>query len=194
MSHPQRPRSGPGGGSGGASKDHIIPQDYIARIRYMNEIPPPPCPPKLLDIPNNAAAQYTDPAFVDRLRRMEPVNVEIDSELGLPLDLLGLPNIFDGDQTALEPMDPLPTVHIRDRPLLRPATDLGKTTARSTGVGAANVFYHRRKTGKNALKRSNAFPKYESVTPEPPVYDSGPDGVFDGAKKKSRQLVHKKRW
>lgn len=80
----------------------MIHQDYIARIRYSNALPPPPNPPKLLDIPNTglASGQYTTPGFASRLARDQPLNIEADSELGMPLDLVGMPGIFDGDESC----------------------------------------------------------------------------------------------
>lgn len=79
-----------------------IHQDYIARIRYSNALPPPPNPPKLLDIPNTglASGQYTAPSFASRLTRDQPYNIEADAELGMPLDLVGMPGIFDGDESC----------------------------------------------------------------------------------------------
>lgn len=80
--------------------DRRIHQDFIARIRYANALPPPPNPPKLLDIPNTglASGQYTNPGFASRLAREQPLNIEADAELGMPLDLVGMPGVFDGDE------------------------------------------------------------------------------------------------
>ncbi|KKY39383.1 putative rna polymerase iipaf1 [Diaporthe ampelina] len=77
-------------------------QDFIARIRYSNALPPPPNPPKLLDIPNTglASGQYTTPGFASRLAREQPLNIEADAELGMPLDLVGMPGVFDGDESS----------------------------------------------------------------------------------------------
>lgn len=78
-------------------------QDFIARIRYSNALPPPPNPPKLLDIPNTglASGQYTTPGFASRLAREQPLNIEADAELGMPLDLVGMPGVFDGDESCM---------------------------------------------------------------------------------------------
>lgn len=82
--------------------ERLIHQDYIARIRYSNTLPPPPNPPKLLDIPNTglASGQYTTPSFASRLAREQPLNIEADAELGMPLDLVGMPGVFDGDESC----------------------------------------------------------------------------------------------
>jgi RNA polymerase II-associated factor 1 len=85
-----------------SSSQRVVHQDYIARIRYSNALPPPPNPPKLLDIPNTglASGQYTTPGFASRLSRDQPLNIEADAELGMPLDLVGMPGIFDGDESC----------------------------------------------------------------------------------------------
>lgn len=81
----------------------VIHQDFIARIRYSNALPPPSIPPKLLDIPNTglSSGQYTTPGFASRLVREQPLNIEADAELGMPLDLVGMPGIFDGDESCM---------------------------------------------------------------------------------------------
>lgn len=80
--------------------ERMVHQDFIARIRFSNALPPPPHPPKLLDIPNTglASGQYTTPGFASRLAREQPLNIEADAELGMPLDLVGMPGVFDGDE------------------------------------------------------------------------------------------------
>lgn len=80
--------------------ERMVHQDFIARIRYSNALPPPPNPPKLLDIPNTglSSGQYTTPGFASRLAREQPLNIEADAELGMPIDLVGMPGVFDGDE------------------------------------------------------------------------------------------------
>ena len=86
---------------GGAER--TVHQDFIARIRYSNTLPPPPNPPKLLEIPNTGLGSgfYTTPAFASRLAREQPLNIEADAELGMPLDLIGMPGVFDGDESCM---------------------------------------------------------------------------------------------
>lgn len=75
-------------------------QDYFARIRYSNTLPPPPVPTKLLHIPGTglAGGEYTSAAYASRLAREQPLNIEADAELGMPIDLIGVPGVFDGDE------------------------------------------------------------------------------------------------
>lgn len=109
-------------------------QDYIARIRHSNTLPPPPCPPKLLDIPNTGLAQYTSPGFASRLAREQPLNIEGDAELGMPIDLVGIPGVFNGIEDNISAMDDPPPIHPRDRPLMRGPNALGKPTSNVSGV------------------------------------------------------------
>jgi RNA polymerase II-associated factor 1 len=87
-----------------SSGRNVVHQDYIARIRYLNTLPPPPCPPKLLDIPNTglSSGQYTSAGYASRLAREQPLNIEADAELGMPIDLVGIPKVFDGDESGMQ--------------------------------------------------------------------------------------------
>ncbi|KAK2590170.1 hypothetical protein QQS21_012150 [Conoideocrella luteorostrata] len=127
--------------SGARSSERMVHQDFIARIRYSNALPPPPNPPKLLDIPNTglASGQYTTPGFASRLAREQPLNIEADAELGMPLDLVGMPGVFDGDERSIQAPVETPIIHPHDRPLLRPIAALGKLK-----VAEANVSFLRR--------------------------------------------------
>ncbi|KAJ4304975.1 hypothetical protein N0V90_000503 [Kalmusia sp. IMI 367209] len=111
-------------------------QDYIARIRFSNALPPPPCPPKLLDIPNTglSSGQYTSAGFASRLAREQPLNIEADAELGMPIDLVGIPGVFDGDESAIQALPHASPLHAADRALMRPPNALGKSTATAAGA------------------------------------------------------------
>lgn len=87
-----------------ASQQRSYHQDYIAKVRYSNQLPPPPDPPKLLDIPGTglAGGKYTDASYASRLAREQPLNIEADAELGMPIDLVGIPGVFDGDERGMQ--------------------------------------------------------------------------------------------
>ncbi|GJN68902.1 RNA polymerase II-associated, Paf1 [Purpureocillium lilacinum] len=127
--------------TGARTGERVVHQDYIARIRFSNALPPPPTPPKLLDIPNTglASGQYTTPGFASRLAREQPLNIEADAELGMPLNLVGMPGVFDGDERSIQAPAVAPPVHPHDRALLRPIAALGKPK-----VAEANVSFLRR--------------------------------------------------
>ncbi|KAI0023207.1 RNA polymerase II-associated [Xylariomycetidae sp. FL0641] len=139
-----------------SSEHRSVHQDFIARIRYSNALPPPPNPPKLLDIPNTGleSGQYTAPGFASRLAREQPLNIEADAELGMPLDLVGMPGIFDGDETSIQAPAQPPTVDQDDRPLLRPLQTLGKPKA----VDSAVSFLRRTEYISSATSKAKPEP------------------------------------
>lgn len=57
-------------------------------------------PPKLLDIAHTGLPQYLTATYAARLLREQPINIEADAELGMPLDLVGMPGVFDGDESC----------------------------------------------------------------------------------------------
>ncbi|KAK9474033.1 RNA polymerase II-associated [Dipodascopsis tothii] len=111
-----------------------VRQDYIARVRYQNKLPPPPCPPKLLEI-GTPIKSYASAAFLSSLVQEQPLNVDIDTELGMPLDLTIVPGVFDnGDDSRLFPdRNPAP-MHPKDRALLRDPASLGGVSRSQPGV------------------------------------------------------------
>ncbi|EQB45900.1 RNA polymerase II-associated protein 1-like [Colletotrichum gloeosporioides] len=135
--------------------ERMIHQDFIARIRYSNALPPPPNPPKLLDIPNTglASGQYTTPGFASRLAREQPLNIEVDAELGMPLDLVGMPGIFDGDESSIQAPSHPPQVHPHDRPLLRPLSTLGRA---KSSTEASVSFLRRTEYISSVMPRKGA--------------------------------------
>ncbi|KAI0887343.1 RNA polymerase II-associated [Annulohypoxylon maeteangense] len=151
-----------------------IHQDFIARIRFSNALPPPPFPPKLLDVPNTGLAsnRYTAIEFASRLSREQPLNIEADAELGMPLDLVGMPGIFDGDESSIQAPAQQPAIHPRDRALLRPPGTLGQPK-----IHEANVSFLRRteyissvstkRSTSSALLGSKPAPKRPLKRPSP---------------------------
>ncbi|KUI54427.1 hypothetical protein VP1G_01701 [Cytospora mali] len=150
-------------------------QDFIARIRYSNALPPPPNPPKLLDIPNTglASGQYTTPGVASRLAREQPLNIEADAELGMPLDLVGMPGVFDGDESSIQAPSQPPQVHPHDRALLRPLATLGKPK-----VSGTNVSFLRRTeyiSNANTTSKSSPFRPAPKTTTRRPLKRKSPE-------------------
>ncbi|KAH6661095.1 RNA polymerase II-associated [Truncatella angustata] len=161
------------------SDNRPIHQDFIARIRYSNALPPPPNPPKLLDIPNTglASGQYTEPGFASRLAREQPLNIEADAELGMPLDLVGMPGIFDGDESSIQAPAQAPQPHPHDKPLLRSIQQLGKPKTDNAAVSFLRRTEYissagSKATGSNPLRALNTTPAARRIakrkaSPEP---------------------------
>ncbi|KAJ2905210.1 RNA polymerase II-associated [Zalerion maritima] len=158
-------------------RDHVH-QDYIARIRYSNALPPPPNPPKLLDMPSTGLldSQYTTPAFASRIAREQTLNIEADAEMGMHLDLVGLPGVFDGDDSVVEITTPVPLVHPNDAPLLRPLHSLGKPRVNEGGVS----FLRRTEyTAAMNTRKSAANPFMPQPKRQAPKKRASPEPVRD---------------
>ncbi|KAI1106264.1 RNA polymerase II-associated [Jackrogersella minutella] len=156
-----------------------IHQDFIARIRYSNALPPPPFQPKLLVVPNTGLAsnRYTAIEFASRLAREQPLNIEADAELGMPLDLVGMPGIFDGDESSIQASTQTPVIHPHDRALLRPPGSLGQPKTHE-----ANVSFLRRteyissvsakRNDSGALRSNNPAPAKRPLKRPSPERDA----------------------
>ncbi len=74
--------------------------DLLVRVRYQNTLPPPPYPPKMLDIPTDLK-RYTRPEFTQELANETPLPMVINSECGMPLDLSHFDSLWDGTSAAV---------------------------------------------------------------------------------------------
>ncbi|CDO68390.1 hypothetical protein BN946_scf184815.g37 [Trametes cinnabarina] len=109
--------------------------DLLIRVRYSNPLPPPPCPPKLLDIPTDPK-RYARPEFLDEIAASMPLPMVVDGELGMPLDLSQWDCLWEenGDDSELNP-DPsrAPKLDPKDQFLLGdPATTAAPFLGAST--------------------------------------------------------------
>jgi len=93
-------------------------QDLVVSIRYRNDLPPPPMPPKLLDIDTGGLAQYLTTGYASGLAKREEPNIEVDAGGGMPIDMIGVPGYFLGDESAIIAPDVLPVVEPADQALL----------------------------------------------------------------------------
>ncbi|MCJ1472672.1 hypothetical protein MMC13_001321 [Lambiella insularis] len=114
-------------------RQHVVHQDYIARQRYNNALPPPPGAPKLLEIPTQGLETYAQPTYAAQMARAQPLNIEADAFGGMPLDLVGMPGVFEGDESSIQAPLITPPVHPRDRALLRPLKSLGAPKTEVSG-------------------------------------------------------------
>ncbi|KZS94622.1 hypothetical protein SISNIDRAFT_453572 [Sistotremastrum niveocremeum HHB9708] len=90
--------------------------DLLVRVRYTNPLPPPPCPPKLLNIPTNPQ-RFTKLDFTNALANETPLPMIVDAECGMPLDLAHFPSLWmeNGDHTDICPdINNLPTLDPKD--------------------------------------------------------------------------------
>ena len=76
-------------------------QEYIASLRYRNDLPPPEMPPKFLEIPHEGLERFLAPGFASNLARREDPNIDVDAEGGMSLDLVGIPGLHLGDESGM---------------------------------------------------------------------------------------------
>ncbi|KAF9054489.1 RNA polymerase II-associated protein [Panaeolus papilionaceus] len=111
--------------------------DLLVRVRYSNPLPPPPCPPKLLNIPTNPM-RYAQPEFLNAIASDTPLPMIVDAECGMPLDLGKWDCLWeeDADDSSLNP-DPhnLPKLDPRDAMLLAdPSSSTGYANGHPTSA------------------------------------------------------------
>ncbi|EEB06567.1 RNA polymerase II associated Paf1 complex [Schizosaccharomyces japonicus yFS275] len=101
-------------------------QDYILRVKYHNPLPPPPFPPRLVDIPN-PVRQYADPSFVSNLAQEKAIDFGLEPEMGMPLDLSSVMGAFEGDSSAMLANQSVTRLDPKDRVLLKIAGGSGSS-------------------------------------------------------------------
>ncbi|KAA8650609.1 hypothetical protein EYZ11_002747 [Aspergillus tanneri] len=136
-------------------------QEYIASTRYRNDLPPPDMPPKFLEIPHEGLDRFLTPGFASNLARREEPNIDVDAEGGMPIDLVGIPGLHLGDESAImapenpDPIDPA------DLPLLMTLEQL-----RNPAPKNANVSFLRRTQYISAGIRAPDGPKVTPIRPK----------------------------
>lgn len=109
-----------------------VRQDYILRVRYSNTLPPPPFEPKMLKLPMSLS-KYTSASYLSTLIQEQPIKMELDAELGMPIDLSLIPGIFEGDESVMYPPTEPIALDPKDQALLKGPNDMqvGKPMADS---------------------------------------------------------------
>ncbi|KAJ9607789.1 hypothetical protein H2200_007868 [Cladophialophora chaetospira] len=142
-------------------------QDMVVSIRYRNDLPPPPMPPKLLDIDTGGLAQYLTTGYASGLAKREEPNIEVDAEGGMPIDMIGIPGYFLGDESAIMAPEILPVLDPADQALMMSFEQLKSQGAKN------NVSFLRKSqymTASQSAKTNDPF-----VRPSPrPQKTAGP--------------------
>ncbi|CCH60073.1 hypothetical protein TBLA_0C02640 [Henningerozyma blattae CBS 6284] len=110
-------------------------QEYIAKLKYRNTLPAPLLPPKLMKYTEIPQEQVDSPEIISSLYTKTTVSslVNVDNDLGLPLDLMKFPGLLDKMDTRLLfgyegiKLDPKDRVLLRDPRMDRlTKTDISK--------------------------------------------------------------------
>lgn len=92
------------------------------RVRFENPVPDPPFPPKLLNVTTDVA-RLGEPSYLDQLALSAPHPMLLDAEMGMPIDLNDFDGVWDGDDSAINPVhDAERVLDPADAELLAPLT------------------------------------------------------------------------
>ncbi|KAM5449677.1 Actin-like protein arp8 [Microsporum audouinii] len=109
-------------------------QEYIASLRYRNDLPPPEMPPKFLDIPHEGLERFLTAGFASNMVRREEPNIDVDAEGGMPIDLIGIPGLHLGDESAIMAPENPPPLDPADLPLLMSLDQLRNPAPKNVNV------------------------------------------------------------
>ena len=152
--------------------DKGFKQDVIVSIRYRNDLPPPPMAPKFLDIDTGGLAQYLTTSYASALARREEPNIDVDAEGGMPIDMIGIPGYFLGDESAIMAPEIGPPLEPADQALMLTAEQL-----KSQG-GRNNVsFLRKTQYMTSSGVRANAGDPLARATPRRKPSDNRPTAV-----------------
>ncbi|AMD19299.1 HBR398Wp [Eremothecium sinecaudum] len=112
-------------------------KEYIAKVNYKNDLPPPPLPPKLLKYNYFDNEAVESPQLITSLYTKTNVTplIQLDKELGMPIDLIQIPGVLNQQDTKFLYGYDSVKLQQEDRVLLRDPrvdritkTDLSKVT------------------------------------------------------------------
>lgn len=134
-------------------------QDLVISIRYKNDLPPPPMPPKLLEIDTGGLQQYLDPGFAASITKREEPNIEADAEGGMPIDVIGMYGYFDGDESSVMFPEIAPPLDPEDELLM-----LNPEQLKAGGTTSGNSNFLRKTQYMTAASASTAGPQQVTRT------------------------------
>ncbi|CCF55803.1 hypothetical protein KAFR_0A03680 [Kazachstania africana CBS 2517] len=138
-------------------------QDYIAKIRYENNLPPPTVPPKLLNYQINPDEDVDSPQLITSLYTRTNVTplVDINGDLGMPMDLMEIPGLLNKNDTRYlysfdnVKLDPKDRILLRDPRVDRlTKTDMSKVKflRRTEYVSSTIAASNTKKRPRNRLE------------------------------------------
>ncbi|QLL33866.1 hypothetical protein HG536_0F01910 [Torulaspora globosa] len=173
-------------------------QEYIAKIKYQNNLPPPLLPPKLLKYKVNDGEEPDSAELITSLYSKTSVTplVKLNNDLGMPLDLMQVPGLLNNmDTKYLYELDGVKLAQ-QDRVLLRapgadriPKTDMSKVTfLRRTEYISTAITSHGHGEEKKKRPASQLDESEESLS-APQIVEKVESG-FDAMTKDLSQLQH----
>nr|ODN89022.1 RNA polymerase II-associated factor 1 [Cryptococcus depauperatus CBS 7841] len=84
--------------------------DLLVKVRFLNPLPNPPFPPKLLNVDTDIS-RLGEPSYLDQLAASTPLPMLVDSEMGMPLDLNNYDGIWHNRTQSINPVPNAERVH-----------------------------------------------------------------------------------
>ena len=159
-------------------------QDLVVSIRYRNELPPPPMPPKFLDIDTGGISQYLTTSYASSLARREEPNIDVDAEGGMPIDMIGIPGYFLGDESAIMAPDTAPLLDPADQALMMSVDQLKSQGARN------NVSFLRKNQYLSSQNARMGEP-LKASTPKPKAMNRKPTAQDRNDKETIKKHIQK---
>ncbi|KAF8317776.1 RNA polymerase II-associated [Cantharellus anzutake] len=148
--------------------------DLLVRVRYSNPLPPPPFPPKLINVPTHPS-RYARFDYTSKLADETPFPMIVDAELGMPIDLSKFDELWDFDDiTPLEEPKSLPDLDPKDAFLVSdlPMSFTNGNIASVPGAASTtNVSWLRRTEYISSIPSTRASSAYEPKPHEEPLPD-----------------------
>lgn len=161
-----------------------VRQDYIAKVRYTNNLPPPPLNPRFLkyNITHSLTPQQENDALMSSLLRkdyMASFIGQIDEEYGMPVNPLEMPDYSEALKGKNISEIPL---HPKDRALLRDA-GIGNINKSEPGVSflRRTEYIAERAASKSDDRPDSASKKAEEEKADPESQLRAVEGSFDHA-------------
>ncbi|KAH3900557.1 related to RNA polymerase II-associated protein 1 [Saccharomycodes ludwigii] len=172
--------------------------NFIARIKYLNDLPPPQIPPKLLKYDQKPDELAQSSKLITSLYTKTNVNplVRINDDLGMELDLMKIPGVLDQmddkylygfDNIKLEPKD---RVLLRDPRVDRlTKTDISKVSflRRTEYMSSATSSISSAGNGIVSNGNSNVFLKRKRISQK----EEEEEVANDAARLDSKKLVRR---
>ncbi|KAG5365495.1 RNA polymerase II-associated protein 1-like protein [Yarrowia sp. C11] len=176
-------------------------QDYLVRVRYQNELPPPELPPKMLNIPV-PPEKLTSLGIniLSDMQRRESPQINVDNDLGMPLDLTEIRGVFEqDDESGLLPLETLPELDPRDLVLLKEPQSTGNKSQpgvaflRRTEYISSEVSGGRKLETLSASQRRLAQKTLDDSFQDPESQLRAVEATFEAANSDIKTLKHPKK-
>lgn len=171
------------------------------RVRYQNELPPPELPPKMLNIPV-PPEKLTSLGIniLSDMQRRESPQINVDNDLGMPLDLTEIRGVFEqDDESGLLPLENLPELDPRDLVLLKEPQSTGNKSQpgvaflRRTEYISSEVSGGRKLETLSASQRRLAQKTLEESFQDPESQLRAVEATFEAANTDIKTLKHPKK-